>query len=247
MKMFKDAFFVADRNIGAKAVALPLAALIHGIVVLLAVTLPLLRTGDLPRVDVFSALIAPPAPTPPLPPPRGRTGGSAARPKLKPVMAAPVISPGRLVVPLHIPDAIVEEGLAGFGIEGGVEGGVDWGVEGVPLNSILSEALYRVIGEETAPMLQVGEIKAPRLVRQVPPVYPEIARQARVEGVVEVECVTDITGRVVEVKVVRSIPLLDQAAIDAVRQWVYEPLVINGRPRGVVFTVTVRFELKQGS
>ena len=45
-------------------------------------------------------------------------------------------------------------------------------------------------------------------------------------------------------KILRSIPLLDQAAIDAVRQWVYEPMIINGRPRGVIFTVTVRFTLK---
>ena len=242
--MFKDAFFVPDRNAGAKAVALPLAAFIHGIVVLLAVMLPLLRTGDLPRVDVFSALIAPPAPTPPLPPPRGTARRPGVQARIKPVLAAPVVAPGRLVAPLYIPETIIDEGLPGFGIEGGVEGGVEWGVEGVPLNSILGDALYSIIGEETAPVRPAGEIRPPRLIRRVPPVYPEIARQARVEGVVEVECVTDITGRVTGVRLVRSIPLLDQAAIDAVRQWVYEPLVINGRPRGVVFNVTVRFELK---
>lgn len=242
--MFKDAFFVPDRNAGARAVALPLATFIHGIVVLLAVMLPLLRTGDLPRVDVYTALLAPPAPTPPLPPPRGRTGGSGAQARIKPVQATPAVSSGRLVAPIDIPDKIVEEGLSGFGVDGGVDGGVPWGVDGVPLNSILSETLYSIIGEETAPVRPVGEIKSPRLVRQVPPVYPEIARQARVEGVVELECVTDITGRVIGVTLRRSIPLLDQAAIDAVRQWVYEPMVINGRPRGVVFNVTVRFELK---
>jgi len=242
--MFKDAFFVPDRNVRTKAVALPLAAFIHGIVVLLAVTLPLLRTGDLPRVDVFSALLAPPAPTPPLPPPRGGAHRPGAQGRIKPVLASPADASGRLVAPLDIPDKIVEEGLAGFGVEGGVEGGVEWGVEGVPLNSILGETLYSIIGEETAPVRPVGEIKPPRLVRRVPPAYPEIARQARVEGVVELECVTDITGRVVKVTVMRSTPLLDQAAIDAVRQWVYEPMVINGRPRSVVFNVTVRFELK---
>ncbi len=59
-----------------------------------------------------------------------------------------------------------------------------------------------------------------------------------------IEAVTDMYGRVSSVKVLRSIPLLDQAAIDAVRQWVYEPMVINGRPRGVIFTVTVTFKLK---
>ena len=58
------------------------------------------------------------------------------------------------------------------------------------------------------------------------------------------EAATDMHGRVQTVNVRRSIPLLDQAAADAVRQWVYEPMIINGRPRGVVFTVTVRFKLE---
>ncbi|MBA7605116.1 hypothetical protein ES703_12245 [subsurface metagenome] len=74
--------------------------------------------------------------------------------------------------------------------------------------------------------------------------YPEIARQARVEGVVIVEAITDIYGRVQVVKVIKSIPLLDQAAVDAVYQWLYEPMVINGRPRGVIFIVRVTFQLR---
>jgi protein TonB len=82
------------------------------------------------------------------------------------------------------------------------------------------------------------------LVKKVEPIYPEIARQARVEGVVIIEATTDMYGRVASVKILRSIPLLDQAAVDAVRQWVYEPMVINGKPRGVIFTVTVTFKLK---
>ncbi len=64
------------------------------------------------------------------------------------------------------------------------------------------------------------------------------------EGIVILEAQTDIYGRVQTIKILRSIPLLDQAATDAVRQWVYEPMIINGRPRGVIFTVTVRFTLK---
>jgi protein TonB len=65
-----------------------------------------------------------------------------------------------------------------------------------------------------------------------------------VEGVVILGVKTDEEGKVKDVIVLRSIPLLDQAAIDAVRQWVYEPLVIDGKAVPVVFTVTVRFQLK---
>ena len=93
-------------------------------------------------------------------------------------------------------------------------------------------------------MRAIGEIRPPKLVRRIDPLYPEIARQARVEGIVIIEAITDIYGRVERVKVLKSIPLLDQAASDAVRQWLYEPMVINGRPRGVIFTVTVTFKLK---
>jgi TonB family protein len=91
----------------------------------------------------------------------------------------------------------------------------------------------------------VGELKPPRLLRQVDPVYPPIARQARVEGVVILEATIDIYGRVQAIKILRSIPLLDQAAIDAVRQWVYEPMMIKGKPRSATFTITVSFNLNE--
>jgi protein TonB len=66
----------------------------------------------------------------------------------------------------------------------------------------------------------------------------------RTQGTVILEATTDIYGRVVGVRVLRSLALLDAAAVEAVRQWVYEPLLLNGRPRPVTFTVTVRFVLK---
>lgn len=89
----------------------------------------------------------------------------------------------------------------------------------------------------------IGDLRPPKLVKEVAPVYPAVAREARVEGIVILEARTDVYGRVEATKVLRSIPLLDQAAIDAVRQWVYEPMLINGKPRPAVFTVTVRFAL----
>lgn len=96
--------------------------------------------------------------------------------------------------------------------------------------------------DERPPLLARGEIKPPRLIKKVKHVYPEIARQAKVEGVVILEATTDIYGRVARVKVLRSIPLLDQAAVDAVRQWVYEPKIVGGEPRAITFTVTVQFK-----
>lgn len=90
------------------------------------------------------------------------------------------------------------------------------------------------------------DIKPPKLIKKVDPVYPQEARDAGIEGIVTLEATTDIRGRVQKVKVLNSVPELDQAAIDAIKQWVYEPMVINGKPIGIVFTTTCRFSLKEG-
>jgi len=95
-----------------------------------------------------------------------------------------------------------------------------------------------------SPVRAIGSIKPPKLIKEIKPVYPEKAKEAKVEGEVILEATTDIYGRVQNVKVLKSIPLLDQAAVDAVRKWVYEPMIIDGKPRGVIFTVTLTFHLK---
>jgi TonB family protein len=88
-----------------------------------------------------------------------------------------------------------------------------------------------------------GSIKEPRNLTHVNPVYPDVARQARVQGVVIMECTIDAQGKVSDVRVLRGVPLLDAAAIDAVRQWEYTPTLVNGVPVPVIMTVTVSFRL----
>jgi protein TonB len=88
-----------------------------------------------------------------------------------------------------------------------------------------------------------GGIRPPAKTRDAVPVYPTIAQAARVEGTVILEALLDERGRVQNLKVLRSYPLLDQAAIDAVRQWEYTPTLLNGVPVSVIMTVTVTFKL----
>lgn len=90
-----------------------------------------------------------------------------------------------------------------------------------------------------------GSIREPRKIRSVNPVYPEIAKQARVQGVVILEATISPRGHVTAVRVLRGIPLLDEAAIDAVKQWVYEPTLLNGVPVPVIMTVTVNYKLAE--
>jgi len=127
----------------------------------------------------------------------------------------------------HVPErvAVVE------GIVGGVAGGVIPGER----DKDFAKGAVRA----------VGDIKPPKLINVVKVVYPEEARKQGVEGTVIVEARTDKEGNVADVQVLRGIdPYLNKAAIDAVRQWKYEPMYIKGKPYGVVFTTTVRFELK---
>ena len=92
-----------------------------------------------------------------------------------------------------------------------------------------------------APVRVGGRIKAPTKIKDVKPVYPAIAQSARVAGMVTIEATIGFDGKVVDAKVVRSSPLLDQAALDAVRQWEYTPTLLNGVPVSVLVTVTVNF------
>jgi TonB family protein len=128
----------------------------------------------------------------------------------------------------------VAGGVVG-GVLGGVEGGVKGGAEGQAGGDF-----------EKGAVKITGALRPPKLLKSVDPAYPEEARKAQVEGVVILEARTDEKGAVEEVKILRSIPLLNQAAIDAVKQWKYEPFISEGKPRGVLFTVTVRFDLKSG-
>jgi TonB family protein len=95
-----------------------------------------------------------------------------------------------------------------------------------------------------APVRVGGNIAAPIKTRDVKPVYPAEAQGSGAQGVVIIEVTIDVTGKVSSAHVVRSIPLLDKAAIDAVRQWEYTPTLVGGRPVPVIMTVTVNFTIQ---
>lgn len=97
-----------------------------------------------------------------------------------------------------------------------------------------------------SPVRVGGSIAPPTKVKDVRPVYPAEAQQARLSGVVIIEATIGEDGKVRNAVVLRSIPLLDQAALDAVRQWEYTPTVFNGTPVPVIMTVTVNFNIQGG-
>jgi protein TonB len=133
-----------------------------------------------------------------------------------------------------------EPGLAAPGLIPGVESGPPSNIEGVGMVA----AAPPPPPEPAGPIRLHSGMKAPVKTTDVAPVYPVIARSAHVQGVVILEAVLNARGGVDSVHVLRSIPLLDQAAVDAVQQWRFTPALLNGRPVPVVMTVTVNFTLQ---
>ncbi len=145
-----------------------------------------------------------------------------------------------------------EDNIAVFGFEDTQANPyfISFHIPGTVLGGVVGGVLGGVKKEEEIPdaVRAIGDVKPPKLLKKVDPVYPEEARKASVEGVVILEATTDKEGNVARVNVLRSnSPLLDQAAMDAVQQWKYKPMLKGGKPRGVIFTVTVRFKLKEGN
>jgi protein TonB len=231
-----DSDRVAHRTQQSKV--MPVSLLLHSVIAALIIIVPLLSADQLP--DPASAVkaffvepMAAPAPPPPPPPPAAH----AVVPKNIP---KPVVD-NKFVAPVEVPEQIKPEESIDMGVEGGA-GGVEGGVPGGVVGGIVGG-----LPDAPPPPVQAvrvgGQIKEPKKLKNVPPVYPDIAKQARVQGVVILECTISPQGKVTDVKVLRGIPLLDQAATEAVRQWIYTPTLLNGVPVPVIMTVTVNFKL----
>src|SRR4051812_43441583 len=154
-------------------------------------------------------------------------------------------APGN-VAPVAPPDGVsMETGREGAATERAV--GLVSGVESGPpatLADFGNTIAPPPPPEPSAPIRLHSGMKAPVKIADVPPAYPVIARTARIQGVVILEAVLDAQGRVASVHVLRSIPLLDSAAVDAVQQWRFTPALLNGEAVPVVMTVTVNFTLR---
>jgi len=252
-----------------RKLTLPVSIAIHVVVLAAVFVVPLLSFNDLPEpvmsnaIRAFLVEAAPPPPPPPPPPPAAAAPRPATAPKIvhpKPVVmeqpkfTAPIEIPKELPKPepdtglsARGPDPEGEPGGVPGGVKGGVPGGVVGGVVGGVPGGVVGGVIGGVEKEEpkapTGPVRVGGKIHPPAKLNNVQPVYPSIARQAHVEGVVILECTISPQGHVTDVKVLRGVPLLDNAAMEAVRQWSYSPTLLNGVPVPVIMTVTVNFRL----
>lgn len=220
----------------------------HVLLVVIAILLPLYFSDAIHLQPMETTyLVAPPLPPPP-PPASTAVVRAIRRPntilKDNKLYAPPVI-PKHVAVVKDLPSTAQTIADEPEGVVGGVPGGQLGGVIG----GILSELGHPIPPPPPKPAVHHGpyrvggRVQAPRVIRQVQPVYPVLAREARIYGVVVIDSVIDADGNVTEMKLVSGHPLLTQAAFDAVGQWKYQPTLLNGTPVAIEMYVTVHFNL----
>ena len=210
---------------------LPLSLFSHSAIVAVLIALPILAPAVMPSVfaDDDPVWMKATLPTPPpLPKPKPLQQFDAPVPTSS---GAPIEAPTGINPEKPQPDAGWQDSNASIGI---IDGNFDTKTFSPP----------PVVVAAPAPVRVGGAIRPPQRLREVNPLYPPIAQAARVQGIVIIEATIGEDGQVTNARILRSVPLLDQAAIDAVRQWQYSPTLLNGVPVPVIMTVTVNFTLR---
>ena len=221
------------------------------VVVAVAILIPMIYFDALPKSQLTSFLVAPPPPPPP----------AAAPPKVIKIIPRQ-FDAGRLMAPKVIPKevAMIKEeelpppssgGVVG-GVPGGVPGGAAGGVIGGIIGSVPTAAPPPPPPPPAAPKpvtpqrIRVGgNVQAAKLIRQPRPIYPPLAKQARISGHVILNAIIGKDGTIQNLTVASGHPLLVPAAMEAVKQWVYQPTLLNGEPVEVVTQIDVNFTLSQ--
>jgi protein TonB len=211
------------------------------------ILIPLIYTEALPKTMMATMLTAPPPPPPPPPPP-----APAQIVHVKP--QAHLMDAGKLVAPKVIPKDVkiikeeAEPDMSSVGMTGGVPGGVAGGSMGGVLGGVIGGmggAPPPPKPKLTGPVKVGGNVQAARILNRVQPVYPPLARQTRISGTVRLHAIISKDGSIQQLEVISGHPLLQQSALDAVRQWRYQPTLLNGEPVEVDTTIDVIFSLNQ--
>lgn len=244
--MFTDLVDSGERKSTHKPWTVVLSGIIQAGILFIFVLIPLIYTEALPKGSLTTFLVAPPPPPPPPPPP-------AAAPRVvKPVTR--LLHQNMLTTPTAIPKkvAMIKEeemppDVGSQGVVGGVVGGVPGGSAGGVLGGIIGGTGASGPPPPPKPAQQRirvgGNVQAAKMLRQVQPTYPQIAKTAHVQGTVILHAVIAKDGSVSELQYVSGPPLLMRNAMDAVREWKYQPTLLNGEPVEVDTTISVIFTL----
>jgi len=226
-----------------KRATLPLAYIFEGLIIGVIVLVPLIYTQELPNAQLMTTLLAPPPPPPPPPPP------APPAPKVivhrvspEDLMKAPTIVPKTIKEVKDEP----EPPQTNIGVAGGVPGGVPGGSMGGVIGGIVGNAPPPPPPKPATPKrIRVGgQVESAKVVFGPQPEYPQIAKMARVQGVVRLSAVISESGTIQDLKLISGPPLLVKAAMDAVSRWRYQPTLLNGEPVQVETEIDVNFTLQ---
>jgi protein TonB len=255
--VLSKAFLSAHRMPGhSRQTTIVYSVAVHTVLLIAVLLLPLWFTDALdPARFMVTLLAAPPQlMTAPAPPAAAVQDAAAAQAPVRRVF----MRGNRLLFPTAIPKhaAIISEGplepaIGSGGVFGGVYGGLPGGTLGSELFGGIAEPAppppalpaEPVVEGPRQPLPVGGDVRPPKLIHQVEPVYPRLAKQARLEGDVVLSAIINEKGDVTELKVLSGPPLLYSAALDAVRHWKFEPTYLNGKPWPVSHEVTIHFRL----
>jgi len=247
--MFEDSLLESGGRLSTKrgmttTISFVLQIALVGILVLI----PLLYTEALPKQQLMTFLVAPPPPPPPPPPP------AAVPQRVVKVVQTDIIN-GELRTPTKIPkkvEMIKEEEapppvMASAGVVGGVPGGVPGGQMGGVIGGIISSTPVAVPKVATPQRVRVSQgVSQGLLIHRVQPMYPQLARQARIQGTVVLQAEISKDGSIENLRLISGHPMLAPSAIEAVKQWRYKPYFLNGEPVAVETQITVNFTLAGG-
>ncbi len=246
--MFEDSLLESSGRFRTKrkwttVLSFVLQCLLIGVMILI----PLIYTEALPRQQLMTFLVAPPPPPPPPPPP------AAIPVRVVKVIQTDIIN-GQLRTPTKIPEkvAMIKEEAAPppmttAGVIVGVPGGVPGGSLGGVMGGIIGGTPVAVPKQAIPTRVRVSAgVQQGNLITQVKPVYPAIAKAARISGAVVLQAEISKQGTIENLRVISGHPMLVQNALDAVKQWRYKPYLLNGEPVPVETTITVNFTLSGG-
>ena len=235
----------AGKKTGALAASLTVQTLLVGVLI----AIPLIHGDRLPDVRLFVPLSLPAPPPPPAPQPTRTTPSSSTNRNS--------LAPAKIFTPTHVADLSQIPDVAFVEAPPTV---ADRSVDGVPGGTGVASAMSQLFHEPaTLPKSRVadppsapaqpqrvgGDVQAAKLVKKVIPAYPPLARQARVSGTVQLIGVIAKDGTIQQLQVVSGHPLLVKSALDAVRQWIYRPTLLNGQAVEVIAPIDVIFTLGQ--
>jgi periplasmic protein TonB len=247
--MFEDSLLESGGRLRTKrgmttTISFVLQICLVGVLVLI----PLLYTEALPKQQLMTFLVAPPPPPPPPPPP------AAVPQRVVKVVQTDIIN-GELRTPTKIPkkvEMIKEEEapppvMSAAGVVGGVPGGVPGGQMGGVIGGIISSTPVAVPKVATPQRVRVSQgVSQGLLIHRVQPMYPPLARQARIQGTVILQAEISKDGTIENLRLISGHPMLAPSAIEAVKQWRYKPYFLNGEPVAVETQITVNFTLAGG-